>query len=409
MIMVRLVLCVFLGFSSLAGFCQQAARLESIRIIRDGDNFLRIGNWEYALDAYNRAVQTDPGYADAWMKRAALNQMVGRIKESRADYQQAVSLNPYSVYIYDQRAALGMLAGRPMRAFDGSTTDRSSLYQSDQHVDINILQGHYQTALEQLDSLSRAGLSPGYEHERTALVYLLMGDLVSANAHADSALVLSPGRALAMDLKGLAAMYSGDCAGALRYFNRAVETDPSFYLPYFNRACAHRCLGNREEAIRDLTTAIQESREMGMAYFARGMLRKEDGDTEGALRDYDRALASDSLFTSALFNRAFTFKMMGDFNQALSDANKIIELQPETPEHWNLKGNIHVLFGDYSEAVAAYDRALALRPEYGEALFNRGLAYLMTYALVNGCADLNASRDAGYPRAGEYLRLFCSP
>lgn len=407
--MIRFFFCILLAFTTSVVFGQQAARLESIRIIREGDNYLRIGNWEYALDAYTRAVQTDPGYADAWMKRAALNQMVGRIGESRADYQQAVSLNPYSVYIYDQRAALSMLAGKPMRAFDGSTADRASLFQADQHVDINILQGHYQTALEQLDSLSRAGMSADYEHERVALVYLLMGDLANANAHADSAILISPGRALAMDLKGLAAMYAGDCNGAVWFFDRAVESDPDFYLPYFNRACAHRCLGNREEAIRDLTTAIQESREMGVAYFARGMLRKEGGDTEGALRDYDSALASDSLFTSALFNRAFTFKMMGDFNQALSDANKIIELQPETPEHWNLKGNIHVLFGDYSEAVAAYDRALALRPEYGEALFNRGLAYLMTYALVNGCADLIASRDAGYPRAEEYLRLFCSP
>jgi tetratricopeptide (TPR) repeat protein len=127
------------------------------------------------------------------------------------------------------------------------------------------------------------------------------------------------------------------------------------------------------------------------------------------LEDYNQALNADSLFTSALFNRAFTFKLMGDFNQALSDANRIVEIDPETPEHWNLKGNIHLLFGDYYDAVAAYNQAIDLRPDYSEALFNRGLANLMSYAISAGCSDLRASLYAGYERAEEYMELFCSP
>ncbi|MFN8776080.1 MAG: tetratricopeptide repeat protein [Flavobacteriales bacterium] len=400
-------LLLILVLCSTAGYTQQSARLESIRHIRDGDNHLRMGNWEYALVSYNLAVQADQAFADAWMKRATLHQMLGRERESQTDYRQAISLNPYATYIYDPRAAIGMLAGKPIRAMQGNPGDQLALYQSDQHVDLNIIQGHYDLALLQLDSLARAGMQKGYEHERIALVYLLLGDLPAARSYADSALLVSPGRAIAHDLLGLAAMQTGDCNAALIHFDRAIQADPTFYLPYFNRSGAHRCLGDKTRALEDLNAAISLSRDMGVAYFSRAMLRKEGGDTSGALDDYNQALDTDSLFTSALFNRAFTFKMMGNYNQALEDANRIIQLEPESPGHWNLKGNIHLLFGDYRSAVQAYDRAVALDPGYGEALFNRGLAHLMAYAPEQGCADLHYSQSAGYPRAGEYISWFC--
>ncbi len=388
---------------------QQAARFESIRHIRDGDNHLRIGNWEYALQSYTQAIQADPSYADAWMKRASLNQMTGRFGESRTDYQQAVALNPYSTYIYDQRAAIGMLAGKPIQVFHGVPSERTDLYQADQHVDFNILQGHYQLALDQLDSLADIGMEMGYEHERMALVHLLLGEPETAIAHADSVLTLDPMRFLALDLKGLAYLSMGNCDSSLIHFNKTITLRPDFHLAYFNRACAYRCIGDRIKAIEDLNKSIELSRELGIAHFSRGLLRKEAGDTKGALEDYNQAVKSDSLFTSALFNRAFTYKMLGDYHQALSDANRIVEMDPDTPGHWNLKGNIHLLFGDYRDAVAAYDEAITLEPYYGEALFNRGLAHLMGYALSAGCSDLQASRNAGYQRAEEYIQLFCSP
>ena len=84
-----------------------------------------------------------------------------------------------------------------------------------------------------------------------------------------------------------------------------------------------------------------------------------------------------------------------------------MELEPNTREHWNLKGNVHNLFGEYAEAIEAYTRALSIDPDYGEAAFNRGLAYMMSYRPLQGCEDLRYSMDRNYERATEAYNNYC--
>jgi tetratricopeptide (TPR) repeat protein len=86
------------------------ARNEAIRLIQEGDNFLRYANWDQALIIYTRAINTDINYANSYMKRATLNARLGKTSEALSDYNRAITLNPYSEYIYDKRAKIKMIA-----------------------------------------------------------------------------------------------------------------------------------------------------------------------------------------------------------------------------------------------------------------------------------------------------------
>ena len=84
-------------------------RLDAIQAIQQGDIKLRLGNSELALLAYTNAIQMDMGFADAYMKRAALLSRLGQYTQAMADLDRALELNPYSEHIFDRRAKVKLL------------------------------------------------------------------------------------------------------------------------------------------------------------------------------------------------------------------------------------------------------------------------------------------------------------
>jgi tetratricopeptide (TPR) repeat protein len=149
------------------------------------------------------------------------------------------------------------------------------------------------------------------------------------------------------------------------------------------------------------------NQEAALAYYMQGTLYSQQGNMSKSLMSYNSALALDSSYSKALFNRSFTWKMMGDFSSAMQDATLIVQIDPESPEYWNLKGNLHLLYADYYEAISCYDRAISLNSEYPEAFFNRGLAHLLSYSPGRGCDDLQVSERLGYKRAEKVINSFC--
>jgi len=133
----------------------------------------------------------------------------------------------------------------------------------------------------------------------------------------------------------------------------------------------------------------------------------QEGDFKGALAEYDQAIEMDSFYIDALYNRAFILKYMGDYTNAMRDTELIIKLEPESPQQWNLKGNIQVLFGDYREAINSYKEALNLDPNYAEAFYNRGLAYKMSNQIYEACSDFEESIRLGFSRALQANKNIC--
>lgn len=386
-------------------------RLEALQAVQQGDLQLRLGNSEQAYILYTNAIQQDPALADGYMKRASLLQRTGRYLEARSDIDKALALNPMSSYILDRRAKLNIL----MSDHKGAELDMERARylapydellrraQVDEWVDM----GRPDKALQELDTLLT--MEPG---DTTLLLkrgFLLLelDDQAEARAIALQVLRSAPS-ALVHDLLGLLALKQGDANAALEAFNAAIERAPGMAVTWYNRSLARRALGDHEGAVQDLDQAIAKGRDRTRFHYNRALLRKELGDLEGALADYDAVLKASPDEVDALFNRAFTLKLLGDQNAAMWDAEEALRLDPNDASAWNLKGDLHLLFGEYPEAILHYGRAINLAPDAAVHHYDRGLAYLMSYQLLQGCDDLRRSVDMGLEQGIEAYRNFCS-
>lgn len=406
-----LTLSVLLAVGTSVLQAQTNARLNAIEQLKNGDRQMVMRNWPLAEQAFANAIQLDIDFAEAYMKRARLYQITGRYQESIKDYDRAISLNPFSEHIFDKRAKVKFLA------FDHIGSDKDfrmalSLYPDDVHLRdeyINELmeRNEYEEALVYVDSLISIESISGKELLKKAVILISMKDYTQAQFTLDQAREKLGSIATVEDVEGLWLISQNYFEEAVVAFTKAIELDPEFALAYQNRSMAYRGLGEMEKAKADVQKAMEVNAHTPNLLFARALLRKESGDMKGASQDYARALELNPSFQDARYNKVYTNKILGNFLEASITAEKLVNANPENADNWNLLGNVYLIYGEYPKAIDSYNRSLNLNPEFVDALFNRGLARCMNYALSLGCADLEDAAALGSVSAKEARTFFC--
>jgi tetratricopeptide (TPR) repeat protein len=382
-------------------------RLDAIQLLQKGDLALRLGNSEEAYMHYTNAIQLDKAFADAYMKRANLLTRTGRYNEALQDMDIAYELNPMSEYILDNRAKLNMLMTEYK---DGMLIGESSDYSKEMRldrIDAWIDAGRPDTALVQLDSLINEHPHDTLLHLKKGFIHLDLNAMDSALVAAERTLSLNSRSPYAHDLRGLALMRLGRYQEAVAAFTAAITSWPAFEMAYFNRATAYRALGMNDAALHDMDTAMKFGQDKVHFLVNRALIRKEMGNLEGAEADYTAALQVDPLSADLHFNRSFARKHLGDRAGAMRDAEAALGLNQSDPKAWNLKGDLHTLFGEYMEAIEHYSRAINLSTDPAVDYYDRGMAYLMSYRLLQGCDDLRRAQEMGLPQAEEGIQYFC--
>ncbi len=87
-----------------------------------GNRYSRNGAYERAIDDYNRAIEMDGAFAEAYYDRGFSFYEVARYEEALADLTRAIELNPEAAHYYGQRSLVYLF------------TDRLDLAQADQDM-----------------------------------------------------------------------------------------------------------------------------------------------------------------------------------------------------------------------------------------------------------------------------------
>ena len=362
---------------------------QSVVYYKRGLSYGAQGDRVRARADYDRSIEINPTYLDAYLGRGVQHLQQGAFDSALTDFDQAITLDSSNALAYNNRAA----------AYLGKK--------------------EFQRAIDNYSRAVRLKSDPSFYRGR-ARAYLANQQYTLAIVDYDSALTLTPDESVyyaeggfdaAQALYERGGIYSAkrDYANAIADYGRAIKRKPDFYLAFHDRGLAHGARGNYARAIDDYTLAIQLKpndfsayNNRGNAYVNQGKLKLALADFDIAVRldssnavvysnrgsaylerDYARAVADftrattiDSNYVLAYHNRGLAYLGKGELDRAITDFDRAIRLAPADPLPYYDRGRAYEGKGDYARAITDYDEALRLKPDYALARENRRRAAL---------------------------------
>lgn len=197
--------------------------------------------------------------------------------------------------------------------------------------------------------------------------------------------------------------------------NRAGYINQKIYLfsgnPTPNNEDMMKVAFSLEESF---SNAIQNSTGEGrpIDFLARGIVRTMLRNYDGAIEDLNKAVEGADDFVTALFARSYAYYASAKnpideetsssispakmkLQMAMRDIDSVIGLNPRMIYAWFNKGMIYYDIDDYTSAIQCFNEAIIIDPEFGEAYYNRGLAYMRQGNRQQAFSDISKAGELG--------------
>ena len=254
---------------------------------------------DLAIAGFDRAIELNPGFVDAYNNRGVAYQSQGDLDRAITNLDKAIDLNPNYATAYNNRGS----------------------------------------------------------------AYHNQGDLNRAIADYTKAIDLKVDYFTAYNNRGAVYHNQGDLNRAITDFDKAIDLNPNYAEAYLNRGNVYRDYDNLERTIADYTKAIDLNPNYATAYNNRGDVYRYQGDFERALTDFDKAIDLKADHDLAYNNRGITYGAMSDYARAIENLDKAIELNPNYVGAYLNRGRVYRDYGDLERAIADFDRVIVLDPQ----------------------------------------------
>jgi serine/threonine protein kinase/Tfp pilus assembly protein PilF len=173
---------------------------------------------------------------------------------------------------------------------------------------------------------------------------------------------------------------------SIDYFQRAVETDPTYALAYAGLADSYTGLGDAglsaippKEAFSNAMEAVQKALEiddaLAEAHASLAHLKMHDFDWSGTEQEFKRAIELNPNYATTYHMFAFYFALMERHDESIATIKRALELDPVS---LGIKTDLGVLFyfaRQYDQAIAQYHKTLEMDPGFVRAYVTLGSAY----------------------------------
>lgn len=192
------------------------------------------------LTAYNKRIKELS--ANDWCQKGWAHQRLGSYDDAMAAYNKAIELDPQHAQAYNYR---GMV-----------------------YADLS----NFRHAIEDYNKAIELDQKYSVAYSNRGTVYIRLGNFRQAINDFDRAIDFDPEFAAAYLNRGNALTERGNHRQALEDLNRGIELNPNYSAAYSNRGNVHRSLGNFRQALSDFDEAIKLDPGNAVAYYNRGAL-----------------------------------------------------------------------------------------------------------------------------------------
>lgn len=385
-------------------FCANAQeqRADVKKMYEQGEALYGSNQYTEALGLFNKCIQANPAFAEAYLSRAATREQLKDLQGAHTDYGIFLELRP------DQPEALYSLA---------TLRYRLGMYTQAKEDFLKLLAlppGETNTIY-----FKRSASSTGTNQITTAqsaikpqlfnylgMVETKLKNYTQAVHWLDSAIRLQGRDPDYYVNRGIAKAALQD-SSALSDYKKALALNPDHVAALHNIAILKRGVGDGSESLDQLERAIESDSSMLFPYLERAYQRMEGGYYKGALEDYNRALEISDKDPEIWMNRGIVKERTNDLKGAFSDYTQAIELNEKFEKAWLNRGNVLSKQGKYKEASEDYSVAITYNPEYAFAFYNRAIVRQKLKLLVEACEDLKKAEALGQAVSVKMKKEIC--
>lgn len=380
----------------------QERRADIVKLFEKGEEAYNRADYAEALSLFDKCIQESPGYADAYLSRAATREQLKDLQGAHLDYNIFLELKPDQPEALYNLAALRYRMGMYTQAKEdflkllvlppGATTT------------IYFKRSASSTGTNQITT-AQSAVKPQY-YNYLGMVETQLKNYNQAIRWLDSAIALQGKDPDYYVNRGIAKMALRDTS-AMADYRKALALNPDHGAALHNLAILKRELGQASESLDELEKAIESDSSMLYPYLERAYQRMEGGYYKGALDDYNRALEINDRDPEIWLNRGIVKEKMNDLKGAFSDYTKAIELNEKFEKAWLNRGNVLSKQGRYREAIEDYTVAITYNPDYAYAFYNRAIARQKLKLATEACDDLKKAESLGQAVSEKMKRDIC--
>jgi tetratricopeptide (TPR) repeat protein len=242
-----------LSLSDLVAATGRNKRAKAVQSFRDGLSFLSKDDCEKALPYFEKAVEADGNYAEAWAQSGFCREKLGRHAEAIEASKRAVSLRPSAESFFNIGLASYYLKQYREAVENYRQAIRLDPYNAaDAYYALGLVYRDWGRPEDEIQAYKQAiRLRPDYTsaYERLGSRYLKSKKYTEAVEAFKQITALKPGDANAPNSMGEAYLELGRFPEAVEAFRQAIRLKPDFGKAYYNLGKSHLAMGNRDSAI----------------------------------------------------------------------------------------------------------------------------------------------------------------
>jgi tetratricopeptide (TPR) repeat protein len=228
-------------------------RAKAVQFFRDGLSFLSKDDCEKALPYFEKAVESDNLYAEAWAQAGFCNEKLGRHNEALDASRKAVALRPSAESYFNIGLATFYLKQYKESADAYRQAIKLDPYNAaDSYYALGLTYREWGKPDDEIQAYKQAiKLKPDYTsaYERLGARYLRSKKYAEAVEIFKQLAILKPGNASAPNNMGEAYLELGKLNEAMEAFKQAIRLKPDSGRAYFNLGKCYLAMGNKNAAV----------------------------------------------------------------------------------------------------------------------------------------------------------------